>query len=491
MIAQGLLRNLVLPAAEWLTRTRFWCYYKESLRFERWEAPRRAALQARRLGVVWNAALATELHRQRLQEAGLPGAPVGLEDAVDLLQRLPPVTKAALRRHFPTGVVTGGPAEDWRYLSTAGTTDRMTVISDFPKRDQRRSSELRALRISLGGDVGIPTVEIPPNACNVVCGLVDTGPQTFLGYLLHVLRQGKVFTAEARTELRGRFERQLLLRLHTLPPLEPMPAGPLTAALATYLREITRLRPRLLRGLPLYLLWLADFSQDTGQSPPTLEAVSPFGGLSSAAMTARMTSGLRCRFVNKYGTSELGTVAASCGRSPRPGTDMHVFEDLFVVEVLRHGQPVPPGEVGRLVVTDLINTAMPLVRYDVGDVGRLHLEPCPCGRTTARLEVLGRVQEVLSAPTGPLTASMVADAFFTDPAVVNFRLEEVAAGSFEAVVVARASGGAPKVAACQDRFAQLHGGVTRFRTRVVPFVHPEASGKYRFVVPRTTKGEPL
>ena len=208
-------------------------------------------------------------------------------------------------------------------------------------------------------------------------------------------------------------------------------------------------------------------------------------------MTARMTSGLRCRFVNKYGTSELGTVAASCSRSPRAAAAMHLFEDLFLVEVLRHGQPVPPGEVGRLVVTDLINTAMPLIRYDVGDVGRLHLEPCPCGRTTARLEVLGRVQEVLSTPTGPLTASMVADAFFTDPAVANFRLEEVAAGAFEAVVVARTSGGAPDVAACQDRFAEVHGGVRKLRTRVVPFVQPEASGKYRFVVPRPAKEEPL
>ena len=162
----------------------------------------------------------------------MPGTPVGSEDAVSLLQRLPPVTKAALRRHFPTGVVTGGPAEDWRYLSTAGTTDRMTVISDFPKRDQRAAASCaRPCWISLGGDVErCPTVEIPPNACNVVCGLVDTGPQTFLGYLLHVLRQGKMFTSEARTELRGRFERQVLLRLHTLPPLEPMPGGPLNAS---------------------------------------------------------------------------------------------------------------------------------------------------------------------------------------------------------------------------------------------------------------------
>jgi phenylacetate-CoA ligase len=200
-------------------------------------------------------------------------------------------------------------------------------------------------------------------------------------------------------------------------------------------------------------------------------------------MMNRIAHGLRCRFVQKYGTSELGTVGASCGRSP----GMHIFEDLFLVEVLRHGRPVAAGEIGRLVITDLINTAMPLIRYDVGDVGRLHVGPCPCGRKTARLEVLGRTQEVLDAPTGVLTPSAVADTVFSDVSAGNFRLDEVGPGSFDAAFVGRASGGTPNLNDWRERFASLHGGVRRVRARVVPFVQPESSGKYRFVFP-TSKG---
>ncbi len=191
--------------------------------------------------------------------------------------------------------------------------------------------------------------------------------------------------------------------------------------------------------------------------------------------------------MQKYGTSELGNVSGACGRSP----GMHLFEDLFHVEVLRFGKPVAPGELGRLAITDLINTAMPLIRYDVGDVGRLHVGPCPCGRQTARLEVLGRAQEVLDAPAGVLTASAVADTVFCDPAVNHFRLEEVASGSFEAALVARASGGTPKLDAWRERFDALHGGVRRVRVRLVPFVQPESSGKYRFVFAKTDGGEIL
>ena len=204
-------------------------------------------------------------------------------------------------------------------------------------------------------------------------------------------------------------------------------------------------------------------------------------------MARRISSGLGCRFLDKYGTSELGVVAASCGRGP----GMHIFEDLFVVETLRDGRPAEAGQVGRVAITDLVNTAMPLIRYDVGDVGTIRTDPCPCGRRTARLEIQGRVHEVLDAPSGPLTASTTADAFFADPAVANFRLEEIAPRTFEAAVVPRASGGAPDLAALQERFAALHGAVRRLRVRTVPFVQPENSGKYRFVHPVRPGGELL
>ena len=479
MLPTGLLRGFVLPAAECLTRTRFWSYYKESLRFDRWDSARRQELGARRLAEVWNAALMTPLHRQRLTDAKLPVAPIRPGDAYEVLMRLPPVRKAAFRSSFPAGVTNGRQALDWRYQSTAGTTDRMTVIADFRKRDYGRSSELRVLHLALGTEVGISTVEIPPNACNVVCGVLDTGPPSLPGYFWQALRGGKLFSHEALIELRGRFERQLLLHLQTLPPLEPMPSAQLASTLDRYLEQIMRLHPAHLRAFPMYLLWLADRCLERGTAPLGLKAVAPYGGLASAVMMERIGRGLGCRFVQKYGTSELGVVSGACGHSP----GMHIFEDLFHVEVLRCGQPVAPGTVGRLTITDLINTAMPLIRYDVGDMGRLHLGLCPCGRQTTRLEVLGRAQEVLDAPTGVLTASDIADTVFSDPGAGNFRLEEVAPGSFDAALVGRASGGVPDLDAWRERFDALHGGVRRLRARVVPFVQPESSGKYRFVFP--------
>jgi phenylacetate-CoA ligase len=487
MLTQTLLRGFLFPLAECFTRTRFWSYYSDSLRHERRDLTTRESLRNSRLSAVWNAALGSVLHRQRLERVGSHVRTVGPEEARSLLEGLPPVSKAELRQHFPNGATTGANVADWRYLSTAGTTDRMTVVADFPKRDQCRSSELRALRHLLDADVAVPTVEIPPNVCNVVCGLVDRAPLTFFGYLWHALRQGKLFSQETRSELRGRFERQIILRLHTLPPIDPAPSAQLAETLDSYLDQLVQARPVYLRGFPVYLLWLADRCRDRTRPLKGLRVASPYGGLASPAMAARIGAGLGTRFGNKYGTSELGTVAASCGRSP----GMHIFDDLFIVEVLRKGRPVGVGQVGRLIITDLINTAMPMIRYDVGDVGRIDLTPCPCGRTTPRLEVLGRAQEVLDTPAGALTASDVADSFFTDPAVANFRLEEVASGRFEAAVVARPSSGTPDLQAWQDRFAAQHTAVRKVRARLVPFVLPEPNGKYRMVLPAPSAGDSL
>jgi hypothetical protein len=96
---------------------------------------------------------------------------------------------------------------------------------------------------------------------------------------------------------------------------------------------------------------------------------------------------------------------------------------------------------------------------------------------------------LLTTPNGVLTASDVADTVFRDPAASNFRLEEVAPGTFEAAVVARTAGGTPDLEAWRERFASLHGGVRRLRVRLVPFVQPESSGKYRFVFPHAAASE--
>lgn len=487
MLTRMMLRSVLFPFLERVTKSRFWSYYRQALVHDNLSEARREVLRRERLSRLLNTALRSALHRERLERAGLPIEECTASTSAEVFARLPPVSKAEFRRHFPAGVTTSPHPDDWRYISTSGTLERMTVIADFRKRDELRSGELRVLRTVLDADVAVSSLEVPPNSCNVACGLADVGPPTFFGYFWNALKRGTLFNADAQSDLRGRFERQYMLSRTTLLPVEPAPTPQLVEVLDHHLGAIDRVAPRLLRAYPIYLLWLAERFRATGRTNRHLQRICPYGGLASPAMVARCMNGFDAPFANVYGTSELGSVAASCAHS----SGMHVFEDQFIVEVLAHGRPAAAGQPGRLIITDLSNSAMPLIRYDVGDVATLLTAPCPCRRTTVRLDVLGRTQEVLSSANGSLMPSEVADTFFADPAVINFRLEETAPGVLEATVVSGLNGSVPDLESWKDRFAQLHGGVQRLRTRVVPFIRPEASGKYRLVQPCPKGASPL
>jgi len=477
-IRTALLRQLALPAIELCTKSRFWSDCCHSARLDFVPVPERLPVRAERLAEVLNCALSTPFHRERLRLAGIPETPTSPQEAFDLLTQLAPIAKADLRHRFPQGVTTPVRSSDRTYISTSGTTERLTVVADFNKRDALRSAGFHALRIALGTDVGNRCVEIPPNACNVVCGLAEgQTPPSLLEQLWSAGRRGQLFSRETRAEIHGWVERRLLQHRQTLRPIPPGDADRLRTDLDARLADVVSERPGHLCALPQYLLWLGDRKRARQLVWPWLQAVSPYGGLASPRMIDRIVSSFAAPFRNLYGTNELGVIAASCGHS------LHVLEESFVIEIFSEGRPAPEGTPGEIVVTDLRNTAMPLIRYRVGDVGRITTGVCSCGRNTVNLAILGRVQEQLTSPLGPLPAAMVADAFFEDPGVANVKVEEFAAGRFEITIVASLDGPLPDLAACQDRFAELHGGVRQLVCRQAAFIQPEPSGKYKVVVP--------
>ena len=108
---------------------------------------------------------------------------------------------------------------------------------------------------------------------------------------------------------------------------------------------------------------------------------------------------------NQYGASEGGAFAIECdaARAVAPGAPrgLHLFEDLFVVEVVdRDNRPVAPGQVGdKVLLTVLFNHTQPLIRYELSDRLRLATESCACGCALALVEeIQGRREEVLEFP---------------------------------------------------------------------------------------------
>ena len=66
-----------------------------------------------------------------------------------------------------------------------------------------------------------------------------------------------------------------------------------------------------------------------------------------------------------------------------------------------NGRPLPAGQTGRLVVTDLTQTFFPYIRYDTGDVGAIEPRACDCGlRTRVLSGIEGRSDDLIITPRG-------------------------------------------------------------------------------------------
>ena len=152
-------------------------------------------------------------------------------------------------------------------------------------------------------------------------------------------------------------------------------------------------------GFPSYIARIAKELLESGAelpSPPRI--VFTYAETLSLLNRRAIEEAFRCRTANHYSAWEVLHMAQTCPDNPDL---LHVNSERAIVRVLREdGSAAPPGEVGRVVVTDLANHVMPFINYEIGDWA-VAGESCPCGRGFPTLVSLeGRLGEVLRTPTG-------------------------------------------------------------------------------------------
>ena len=151
---------------------------------------------------------------------------------------------------------------------------------------------------------------------------------------------------------------------------------------------------------PTYALHLAETAQREGIDLPgsTVRAIIVAGepGGSIPATRDRIENGWGARVFDHCGMTEIGPAGIECCDNP---AGMHLLESEFIVEVIDPDtlEPVSPGEMGELVLTNLGRLGSPLIRYRTGDLVRVDPEPCICGRTFVRLAggILGRADDMI------------------------------------------------------------------------------------------------
>src|ERR687893_2623449 len=276
----------------------------------------------------------------------------------DSLRNLPFTVKDDLREHYPFGLFLVPPGEVVRIHASTGSTGKPTVVG-YTRSDLELWADVLARGLVAGGLTGNDVFQ---NAY---------GHGLFTGGLGFHDAASRVGAAVVPTSAGNTSQQVMLMRDFGV-----------TAFGAT----------------PSYALYIAEVAEEEGVDPHSLPVRAAFLGAESMSeeMEREIEDRMGVAVYEQYGLSEIigPGVASACGRSE----GLHVWEDLFVPEIVdpESGEPLPDGEEGELVLSAPTKEAFPVLRYRTRDLAWLTREPCPCGRTSARISrILGRTDDML------------------------------------------------------------------------------------------------
>lgn len=294
-------------------------------------------------------------YRKAFQAIGLePGDIKSLDD----LQKLPFTVKEDLRDNYPFGMFAVPMSEVVRIHSSSGTTGKPTVVG-YTRNDIDVWSELMARALVCGGATRRDIIQ---NAYGY--GLFTGG----LGIHYGAERLG----ASVIPISGGNSRRQVMI-------------------MKDYGSTV-------LTSTPSYALHIAEVMAEMGVKKEELKLKHGIFGAEpwTENMRQEIEKRLGISAVDIYGLSEV--IGPGVGIECQEKNGLHVFGDHFLVEIIdpTTEKPVPPGQLGELVITSLTKEALPVIRYRTRDITSLITSPCSCGRSYVRLaRFTGRTDDML------------------------------------------------------------------------------------------------
>lgn len=250
----------------------------------------------------------------------------------------------------------------------------------------------------------------------------------------------------------------------------------------SFASEWSRVKPTLLFGHAHSLYVLAQYIRDL-----SINDVRPKGIVSSSMMLLPherryIEEVFGIKVFDRYGCEELSLIAAECEKH----NGMHLNVEHLFIEFLREDDTwVQPGGTGRIAVTDLINRAMPFIRYEIEDVGVPSDRMCTCGRGSPLMEsVTGRTADFLVRRDGSRVAgvSLIENTLTKIPGIIQMQIIQESLDVIRLKVVKDVEFGVDQQRTLLEYFKELFGKETVVHLEAVNEIKPEKSGKYRFSI---------
>jgi len=162
---------------------------------------------------------------------------------------------------------------------------------------------------------------------------------------------------------------------------------------------LKKFKPRILESLATDLYLIARYIKENNIKGINPEITISNGELLDDYMRNYIKNVFNVDHFDVYGCMELRRNAWEC----QYHEGYHIDIDSIVMQFIKDEEDVSPGEKGNIVFTGLFNYAMPLIRYDIGDVGIPSSHMCSCGRGLPMMEILkGKLMDFILTTDGKL-----------------------------------------------------------------------------------------
>jgi phenylacetate-coenzyme A ligase PaaK-like adenylate-forming protein len=246
-----------------------------------------------------------------------------------------------------------------------------------------------------------------------------------------------------------------------------------------YTESLNAFQPDYVYGYVSMLAVYGAYLEKSGSRRFSPKAVIATAEVLTAPDRAVITRGFGCPVFEEYGCGELGNIAHQCDKG-----GLHLSAENLAVELVGAAN----GEPGEVVVTELNNLAMPLIRYRLNDYAAPTNEPCPCGRTLPRIRaVFGRAYDLVYNREGRMFQGEFFMYIFEDAKQRSLGIDQfqVVQRDFDHFTIRVRPGqdySAETEAFVRQRIQDGYGPYAQVEFQRVDAIEREASGKLRLII---------
>lgn len=166
--------------------------------------------------------------------------------------------------------------------------------------------------------------------------------------------------------------------------------------LSTYIEQIKKYNPKIIRGYASLLYLVARYMQEHNIDDIKPRSVLSTGDILFDNYRELIESQFNCKVYDGYGGDGIAG-AFECEKHE----GYHIPSECTIFEFVKDGENVAADERGEIILTNLTNYGMPFLRYKIGDVGIPSDGLCSCGRGLPLMDKIeGRDTDIISTPTG-------------------------------------------------------------------------------------------